>query len=87
MIVRWRGDRALGDREAVADVYQVSQRTVRRYCQPVDYDRETRRALYDVLACEETLAAVVGRPDTTVQARQLRQRRLAAAAFADRRRR
>lgn len=62
MIVRWRGDRALADREGMAAVYGVSQRTVRRYCVPVDYDGPTRRALYDVLAWEESLGEVVARP-------------------------
>lgn len=62
MIIRWRGDRALADREGVATVYGVSQRTVRRYCTPIDYDGDTRRALYDVLACEEPLAGVIPRP-------------------------
>lgn len=79
MIIRWRGDRPLADREGVAAVYQVSCRTVRRYCQPVDFDPGTRRALYDVLACEEPLAAVVGRPESTAQARALRRRRVEAA--------
>lgn len=79
MIVRWRGDRALADREAVAAVYKVSQRSVRRYCLPCDYDPESRRALYDLLGCEEPLAAVIARPATTAQARQLRARRLEVA--------
>jgi hypothetical protein len=79
VIVRWRGDRALADREAVAAVYEVSERTVRRYCQPCDFDTRSRRALYDVLGCEETLQAVIPRPESTVQARQARRRRLEAA--------
>ncbi len=61
MIVRWRGDRALADRAGMAAVYGVSERTVRRYCTPVDYDGPTRRALYDVLAWEETLTAILPR--------------------------
>lgn len=81
MITRWRGDRALADKEMIAELYQVSQRTVRRYCQPCDYDPGTRRALYDVLACEQQLAGVTGRPATTAQARALRQRRLEAARY------
>lgn len=74
MIVRWRGDRALADREGVAALYEVSQRTVRRYCELVDYDPETRRALYDVLACEEPLSAVIGRPAMRDRARRIRTR-------------
>jgi hypothetical protein len=62
VIVRWRGDRALADREGMATVYGLSERTVRRYCTPVDYDPSTRRALYDVLAWEETLAQLFPRP-------------------------
>jgi hypothetical protein len=83
MIVRWRGDRALADREGVAAVYEVSERTVRRYCQPCDYDGPSRRALYDVLACEHVLAEVVPRPASTAAARELHARRLAAVRFLD----
>ncbi len=81
MIVRWRGDRALGDRAAVAGIFKVSARTVRRYCAPVDYDRETRRALYDVLACEELLADVIPRPEQTAEAVARRRRFLEARRF------
>ncbi len=81
MIVRWRGDQALADRAGVASIYQVSQRTVRRYCQPVDYDRETRRALYDVLACEELLAEVIPRPERTADAVARRRRFLEARRY------
>lgn len=80
VIVRWRGDRALADREGVAALYEVSQRTVRRYCQPIDYDPETRRALYDVLACEELLAGVLPRPDCRAEVRAVLARRRAAQA-------
>jgi hypothetical protein len=79
MMVRWRGDHALADREGIAAVYGVSVRTVRRWCQPVDYDQVSRRALYDVLGCEEQLAEVIARPESTAQARGLRRRRLEAA--------
>ena len=78
MIIRWRGDRALADREGVAGVFRVSTRTVRRYCTPVDYDGRTRRALYDVLACEETLADVIPRPERTAEAQERRRRFLTA---------
>lgn len=80
MIVRWRGDVALSDRATVAGVFKVSERTVRRYCTPVDVDRETRRALYDVFACEDVLAQVIPRPQRTAEA-QARRR-----AFLERRR-
>lgn len=75
MIVKWRGDRALADREGVAAVFEVSQRTVRRYCTPCDFDADSRRALYDVLACEQALAQVIPRPARTAAA-QARRRRL-----------
>lgn len=78
MIVRWRGDRALADRAGVAGIFKVSTRTVRRYCQPIDYDAQTRRALYDVLVCEELLAEVIPRPERTVEAQARRRRFLAA---------
>lgn len=83
MIIRWRGDRALADLEGMAAVYGVSARTVRRYCQPCDFDASSRRALYDVLAGEEALEAVVARPDTTAGARRARRARLEAARFVD----
>jgi len=79
VIVRWRGDRALADRQGVATVFGVSQRSVRRYCQPIDYDAETRRALYDVLACEELLAEVIPRPERSAAARARRRRLLESA--------
>jgi hypothetical protein len=78
VIVRWRGDRALADREGVAGIFHVSTRSVRRYCQPIDYDSETRRALYDVLACEEVLAEVIPRPERSVEAQRRRRRMLEA---------
>ncbi len=78
MIVRWRGDRALADREGMAMVYGVSQRTVRRYCEPVDYDGPTRRALYDVLAWEQTLTAVLPREARSVAFQMARRRVLDA---------
>lgn len=81
MILRWRGDQPLADREAVAAVYEVSPRSVRRYCTPCDYDPVSRRALYDLLACEHVLAGVTGRPNTTVQARLLAVRRREALPY------
>lgn len=81
MIVRWRGDRALADREGIAGIYRVSQRSVRRYCQPADYDGETRRALYDVLACGEALGEVIPRPERTAEAVERRRRFLEARRY------
>lgn len=79
MIVRWRGDRALSDREGVAILYHVSQRSVRRWCTPIDYDPETGRALYDVISCEAALSQVLPRPETTAAARIERQRLLSTS--------
>lgn len=72
MIIRWRDGVALGDRSAVAGIYRLSERTVRRYCTPVGQDGRTRRALYDVLACEEVLADVMPRPERTAEAQARR---------------
>jgi hypothetical protein len=72
VILRWRDGRALGDRATVAGIYRLSERTVRRYCTPVDTDAQTRRALYDVLACEEQLAQVMPRPERTAEAQARR---------------
>ncbi len=75
MILIWRAGVPLTDSAGVAVVYRVSARTVRRHCQPVGYDETTRRALYDVLACEELLAGVMPRPERTAEA-QARRRAL-----------
>jgi hypothetical protein len=72
VIIRWRDGVALGDRNAVADIYRLSERTVRRHCTPVGYDQQTRRALYDVLACEEDLAEVMPRPERSAEAQARR---------------
>lgn len=72
MILRWRGDVPLCDRAGVAVVFNVSERTVRRYCTPVGIDEGTRRALYDVLACEDVLAGVIPRPERGSEAQARR---------------
>lgn len=72
MILDWRGGVAVGCKEAIAAVYGCAPRTVRTYCPPIDYDRKTRRALYDILGCEELLAGVIPRPDRTTTAARLR---------------
>lgn len=74
-MLHWRGDTPVTDRAGIAGLYRVSERTVRRYCPPVGYDTATRRALYDVLACEELLSGVMPRPERTAEA-QARRRRL-----------
>lgn len=82
MIVEWKGDLCLADREAVAQLYKVSQMSVRRYCQPVCYDPDAPGsrglpgiALYDAIRAAEDLKDVAPRPDRTAAA--LRARRAA----------
>jgi hypothetical protein len=67
MHVEWVDGRAYADREALAGIYQVSQRTIRRRCQPVRH--LPRRgvgpgggtALYDVVAADVVLADIAPR--------------------------
>ena len=61
MIIRWRGDRVLADRQSVAELYGVSVRTVRRHCPVVAYDPGTGAALVDALAAETHLDGVYPR--------------------------
>lgn len=74
-IGRWRGGRFLADRRFLAELLNVSVRTVRRYCQParneldqVVTDFATGAVLYDAVAAQNTLAGVVGRPERTAAA-------------------
>lgn len=69
MLLRWENRRAVADREMLASIYEVSDRTVRRYCTPVRH--EARRgqprgrggvALYDVLDAGVHLQGVAPRP-------------------------
>jgi hypothetical protein len=74
MRLRWDGDRPLADRAMVAALYEVSERTVRRHCTPVDRDpragqpRGAGVAWYDAFAAGDALADVAPRP---AQARTL----------------
>lgn len=70
MIVQWEGGQIVADREAVATLYRVSKRTVRRYCTPLRYedDKVTGRAWYDAVAVGDDLADVVGRPERAAAA-------------------
>jgi hypothetical protein len=72
MLLRWENRRAVADREMLATIYEVSDRTVRRYCTPVRH--EVRRgqprgrggiALYDVLDAGAHLQGVAPRPART----------------------
>jgi DeoR/GlpR family transcriptional regulator of sugar metabolism len=62
MITQWVGGRLLADRECLAQLLGVSERTIRRRCRPVDYEPQTGRprgvggrALYDAQTAAETL--------------------------------
>ncbi len=61
--------RPLADREALAALYEVSIRTVRRHCRPVDYVPRPGHprgdgglARYDAYAAADVLAGVAPRP-------------------------
>lgn len=69
MKFRWDGDQALADREMIASLYEVSDRTVRRHCNPVTHSPrhgqprgEGGTAWYDAFAAGEALAGVCPRP-------------------------
>jgi hypothetical protein len=80
MYLRWDGNRPLADREMLATLYEVSVRTVRRYCTPAAYEPRRRpagagpapvrpgTALYDALAAAQDLEHVAPRPGRTVAA-------------------
>lgn len=84
MLLRWIGERPYADREALAALYEVSARTIRRHCHPAD--RMPRAGLprglsgvvfYDALDAAEQLDGIARRPDRT--ARRLHQQGRAAA--------
>lgn len=80
MYLRWDGARPLADREMVAALYEVSQRSVRRYCAPATYQPRTLQpgrlpppvrggtALYDALTAAADLEGIAPRPARTVAA-------------------
>lgn len=81
MITQWMGGQLLADREALAQLFGVSQRTIRRHCQPVDHEPQTGRprtvggrALYNAEAAAVALADVVPRPARTQALADLRRR-------------
>lgn len=81
MILRWDGDTPLGDAEAIAQLYKVSVRTVRRKCTPArripPAGPGSVQALYDAFTAADELAGVASRPERTAAA--LRARRTAGS--------
>lgn len=80
MIIRWDADPPQADREALAAIYEVSERTIRRHCRPVGYTpqaghpRGGGRALYDAIAAADELEGVAPRPERRLA--ELRRRQL-----------
>jgi hypothetical protein len=75
MYLRWEGDRPLADRELLAKIYEVSERTIRRHCTPALREPRTGRprgeggrVLYDAYAAATALADVAPRPARTLRA-------------------
>lgn len=73
MIIRWFGDTPLADAEALAALYEVSQRSVRRHCTPADrIPRKGQRrglggkVLYDAYTAADDLQGVAPRPERTL---------------------
>lgn len=68
MLLRWEHGRAVADKEMLAAVYEVSDRTVRRYCTPLRHEARRGKprgggiALYDVLTAGQHLDGVAPRP-------------------------
>lgn len=80
MYVDWTRDPPLADGEAVAALYEVSQRTVRRHCTPAGHLPQTGmprglcgRTLYDAYAAADQLEGVAPRPGRSLA--ELRRRR------------
>jgi hypothetical protein len=81
----WKNDRPIADREMLAALYEVSERTVRRHCQPVEYRPrlgvpagEGGAALYDVFTTATVLEGIAPRPERTVAMLSYRLRKRAA---------
>lgn len=69
MYLKWEDGILLADREMIAAVYEVSQRSVRRHCAAVRHDPQAGkprgvggRALYDAQAAADDLHGVAPRP-------------------------
>lgn len=76
MILRWDGDTPLADAAAIAQMYQVSVRTVRRKCTPAlrvpPAGPGSVQALYNALTAADDLAGVAPRPERTAAALRAR---------------
>ncbi len=81
----WDGDTPLAPAATIAALYQVSVRTVRRYCTVAQRRPPAGpgsvQALYDALAAADQLAGVAARPERTAAA--LRARKAATMARPD----
>lgn len=75
-IARWvrsaGGEILLLCQNAAATHYRVSERTVRRRCEPIACDVETRTPLYDDTEAGPVLDGVRARPGATVAAQRTR---------------
>lgn len=82
MYITWENGRPLADREMVAKLCEVSERTVRRHCTPARREPRTGRTdgrhggggmvLYDAFTAAEDLAGVSPRPGVADALRRLR---------------
>ncbi len=84
MYLVWDNDRPLADREMLAALYHVSERTIRRHCHPISYrprlgnpPGEGGAALYDAFDAAGLLAGIAPRPERTVAALSYRFRKRA----------
>lgn len=82
MYLTWENETPLADMEMLARLYEVSERTVRRHCQPVRHEPQAGRprhiggkALYDAMAAADQLADVAPRPARTAAALRAQQAR------------
>jgi hypothetical protein len=78
VILIWEAGRPLADGPMLAELYEVSPRTVRRHCTPVAHTtkkgggRGGGVALYDAFAAGDQLAGVAPRPERTLAALRYR---------------
>lgn len=86
MIVRWETfddlDLVVGDKDAVAGIYEVSTRSVERHCTPLYHlpkeglpRGESGAAIYDLLAAADVLEGVAPRARSARQSLRARMER------------